>query len=102
MAAKTNGNNHTQQKTSDQTIMAIGVLGAVVGGAIGSALAVALSDKDTRKRVFDTVDTIRDYAMDTAEHMRQRYPELKAKTRRVVDEGEKVADKFLLEKGKKD
>lgn len=93
--AHAHDNNRSDRK-DDSTIMAVGVLGAVVGGAIGSALAVALSDKDTRKRVFDAVDTIRSYA----QRMQEQYPELKAKTRRAVDEGEKVVDKLLLEKGK--
>lgn len=78
-----------KQIGNESQFMALGVMGAIVGGAVGSVLAVALADKDTRKKVVDTITTFQGYM--------RKYPELKEKAKETLGHGEKLADKYLLQ-----
>lgn len=62
-----------------------GAVGAIAGAALGAA-AVALSDKKTRKKVMNTVNTLKDKAFDTVNQMQKEVKFLKEKAQEKLDE----------------
>lgn len=86
----------TDKKKNDNTISPVtaGVAGAVIGASVAIAGAVALKDDKTKKKVTDTIKTLKDKGADYVEDAQRGADEKKADLNKAVeDTSEKIQAK---------
>jgi len=69
--------------------VAAGVMGAVAGAAVGATAGIVLSNKKTRKKVFDAMGNLSDRAAEYTKYGAQRMEELRGKAVDMMEDTQK-------------
>ncbi len=92
--------NDNKKSNNKSSSLAVGAAGVVAGAALGAA-AAALSDKKTRKKVIDTVKTLKKHALVGVNKLKKNAEPLKEKALNRLSNGKKVAQKQATKTTKK-